>query len=85
MRFLIAAVLCLGLASCQTTKPEPPFTLTDLTGAYTRFYDATEGMPEAERIAAFKREVAPAYPGFYDAERYVAVDVAVPTCRVEEH
>ncbi|MES1202969.1 MAG: hypothetical protein ABUS57_16145 [Pseudomonadota bacterium] len=71
MRKLILALSCALAASCQTTKPAPlpSYELTDLTGAYTAFFDETQGMPRDERVAAFKARMDPFFPGFYDPQR----------------
>ncbi|GAM98710.1 hypothetical protein U91I_02345 [alpha proteobacterium U9-1i] len=73
MRLIVAALACV-LAACQSaptpdaTTP-PPFTLIDLTQEYAAFYDRTQGMESAARVEAFKAEMAPLFPGFYDTER----------------
>lgn len=80
MRVMFAALaFCLG--ACQSTpeapaEPPPPFTLVDLTQEYSAFYDRTEGMESAARVEAFKTEMAPLFPGFYDAERVRAFATA---------
>lgn len=63
-----------ALAACQTPAPAAPFyTLVDLTGEYTRFYDRTTEVPTSERIAAFKTEMNARFPGFYDVARMEGV------------
>ena len=58
---LLGALL---LAACATTHPAaPPY--TDLSQAFVDFYDRTEGLDDAARLAAFKSDVAPLYPAFY--------------------
>ena len=62
----LAALLALALAACAGTPGpvrSPPY--TDLSQAFVDFYDRTEGLDDAGRVAAFKAEVAPLYPGFY--------------------
>ena len=58
----LAALALLG--ACATTPPAPP-PYTDLSQAFVDFYDRTEGLDDAARLAAFKAQVAPLYPGFY--------------------
>ena len=48
---------------CGPPAAPPPY--TDLSKAFVDFYDRTEGLDDAARVAAFKTEVAPLYPGFY--------------------
>ena len=76
MRIALLAVTVLCVASCQTppaaAPPAPPFTLVDLTGAYTAFYDRTQSMPPPARADALKAEFAPLFPSFYDPERVKA-------------
>lgn len=72
---LLAAGL---LAACQATTAaspqaqiEPPFyTLVDLTDDYVAFYDRTQGMDTAARVAAFREEFNAKMPGFYDPARF---------------
>lgn len=74
MRVLMLSLL--ALAGCQTvpaSAPQPPETpryhLVDLSGDFVRFYDATQGQNDADRLAAFYRDVAPRFPQFYDPAR----------------
>ncbi len=74
MRYWFIVVVCAALSACQT-KPqpapgEPNYHLVDLTGVYTRFIDASENLSPDARVAAFKAQVAPSFPGFYDAARF---------------
>ena len=66
MRAALAAALALALGACATPGPTAtPPTYTDLSQAFVDFYDRTEGLDDAARVAEFRREVAPLYPGFY--------------------
>ncbi len=47
----------------------PPPAIIDLTGDFVRIYEATRGIPKAERVARFKAEMARRIPGFYEAKR----------------
>ena len=64
-RALAALLALVLLGACATSPPAaaPPY--TDLSQAFVDFYDRTEGLDDAARVAAFKAEVAPLYPGFY--------------------
>lgn len=74
MRVMFAALaFCLG--ACQSTAPPSttPYTLIDLTDDYAAFYDRTEGLAPDARVAAFKGDIAPLFPGFYDIARFDGV------------
>jgi hypothetical protein len=64
IRTLVAMAALTLLGACATTPPAPP-PYTDLSQAFVEFYDRTEGLGDAARLAAFKAEVAPLYPSFY--------------------
>lgn len=72
---LATTLTAIVLASCQTAPPAPepaaaPFyNLIDLTDEYTAFYERTQGMETAARVAAFKTEMNTYFPGFYDNAR----------------
>jgi hypothetical protein len=63
---LLACALAL-LAVPVQAAPDPA--IVDLTGAYVRTYQATKDLPPADRVARFKADVVPLFPGFYSAER----------------
>ena len=68
MRFWLGAVaLLLGLAgSASAAGPAVAAPgLVSLAGAFPDFYDATATLPEAERVARFRKEFAALLPGFY--------------------
>lgn len=44
--------------------------LVDTTDEFSRIWDATAALPDAERTAAFKAEFAKVLPGFYDHRRF---------------
>jgi hypothetical protein len=70
MRFACAALAVL-FAACQSANatPAPSYRLIDLTRDYADFYDHTQGMDDAARVAAFKTRFEPLFPGFYDIAR----------------
>lgn len=66
-----------ALAACQTTPaaapepaPAPFYNLVDLTDDYVAFYERTEGVETAARVAAFRAEFNALMPGFYDPARF---------------
>jgi hypothetical protein len=63
----LAALGALALLGACATAPAPPANpaYTDLSQAFVEFYDRTRGLDDATRLAAFKAEVAPLFPGFY--------------------
>jgi hypothetical protein len=65
-RLLLA---CLGL-SASLSAAAAPVQVHSIAQEFANFWDATQTMPEAERVAAFKRRVAPKFPEFYGIERY---------------
>lgn len=77
MRIVILAV-AFALAACRTApQPEPTptpepaiafYTLTDLSDDFERFFDRTQGMEDSARVAAFKAEFVPLFPGFYEPD-----------------
>jgi hypothetical protein len=68
---LISAVLALSACASapRTAAPAPFYRLVDLTGAYTAFFDRTQGMAPIDRVAAFRADMQPRFPGFYDSAR----------------
>jgi hypothetical protein len=59
----VTGLICLAAATSANAKPGPH--LIVLTQAFTRFYDATTQVPEAERIKRFRTQFATVLPGFY--------------------
>ncbi len=57
-----------AVAILAASLPRSP-AITDLTGDYTRFFDATQNMPQAERVRRFKALMTTRFPGFYDGKR----------------
>jgi hypothetical protein len=71
-----AAVLLLTMAAfaaAAATPSEPPpasIIVLDIANDYVTFWDATQALPVPERVAWFKRDVAPKFPEFYGVERF---------------
>jgi hypothetical protein len=63
---LAAAVSTSALAADPVERPR----LHNSTMVFTEFWDANKDKPAANQVAAFKAQVAPAFPGFYKAERF---------------
>jgi hypothetical protein len=60
-----AAVSASVFAASPTETPR----LHNLGMEFTQVWDANKDKPAAEQVAAFKARLAPAFPGFYSAER----------------
>jgi len=72
MRKLLIVLAAALAGACQTAGGQParPFyTLVNLTDEYVAYYDRTEGVESAARVTAFKAEMDPYFPGFYDTAR----------------
>lgn len=67
MRRLSLFITCL-LAWGATHAASPQ--VHDLASGFARFWERTQDIAPAERVARFKREVAPTFPDFYGVERY---------------
>ncbi len=71
MRIVVAMLaglwLCVGHGAAP---PAPAFTLVDLTGEYTAFFDRTRDTPPAARVDAFKVAFAAVLPAFYSVDRW---------------
>ena len=70
-RLLIA---CLGLCAaltCHAADAQPPkLEVRSLAREFVTFWDGTQGMPDPERVQAFKTQVGAKFPEFYGVERY---------------
>lgn len=62
---LLAAALLLTGATAKRAQPAQP-SYKSLTREFARFYDATKAVPEAERVAAFRKRFDALFPGFYE-------------------
>jgi hypothetical protein len=63
---LAAAISTSALAADPAERPR----LHNSTTVFTEFWDANKDKAASEQVAAFKAQVAPAFPGFYKAERF---------------
>lgn len=69
MRRLLAALAALAL-----TLPASAAPYTSLTRQFADFADRTATLPDAARLEAFGREIAPLFPDFYVPQEGEAVD-----------
>jgi hypothetical protein len=72
-KLVLSAALCLmSWTACAADAPVPAVAphVHDLAPLFVTFWDANKDKPAAEQLAAFKRDVASAYPAFYGIERY---------------
>ncbi|HTU66807.1 MAG TPA: hypothetical protein VMF52_12715 [Steroidobacteraceae bacterium] len=60
-----SGLLCLLCASAHAE----PYELVDLATPYIAFWDETQALPPAERVAAFKSRFDGLLPGFFNARR----------------
>ena len=67
MRWLFCVIVALtGLFTPAAAKaPGKAPSLISLADAFPKFYDATAALPEAERVARFRKEFGALLPGFY--------------------
>jgi hypothetical protein len=63
-----ATVLACMAGFAQAQQPAP-YELVDLATPYTAFWDETQKLPTAERVAAFKARFDKLLPGYYSIER----------------
>ncbi|KQV90096.1 hypothetical protein ASD15_25835 [Massilia sp. Root351] len=69
-QYLIA---CLGLVAflpCFAADAPPTIEVHSLAREFVTFWDGSQGMPEAQRVAAFKTQIGARFPEFYGTERY---------------
>jgi len=59
-----ASIACTGLAA------EAPLQVHNVARDFVQFWDATQSMPAAERVAQFKQVVGARFPDFYGIARY---------------
>jgi hypothetical protein len=68
----LAALAYLGtIAACQTIDGASTanfYRLIDLTRNYSDFFDRTQSMESIARVAAFKADMGPRFPGFYSRQ-----------------
>ena len=63
---LLSVVAFAGAAASES----PPLAVVDIANDYVAFWDATQVLPTPERVARFKRDVAPKFPAFYGIARH---------------
>jgi len=61
----VVAAALLAATAVQAKGPPAGADYSDYSQAFVKFYDTTEGLDPDARLAAFKRDVAPLFPGFY--------------------
>jgi len=62
---VVVAAALFATTAVQAKGPPAGADYTDYSPAFVKFYDTTEGLDPDARVAAFKRDVAPLFPGFY--------------------
>lgn len=72
MKRLLTACLALSaILSCHAADaPAPTMEVRSLAREFATFWDASQGLPEAERVSAFKAQIGARFPEFYGIERY---------------
>ena len=68
-RYAWAVVAASLIAVMAEGSRSTPYTLVDLASSYASFWDESQSMPDAERLAAFKARFEALLPGFFSAER----------------
>lgn len=68
MRHLVLSALFLCAAACAHAGDAPG--VHNIAQSFADFYDANKDKPDAEQLAAFKRDVASGFPLFYGVARY---------------
>jgi hypothetical protein len=66
LSILAIAITCNAVAAADAVEPR----MHNIARAFTEFWDASKDKPSAERVAAFKKEVALLAPAFYGVERF---------------
>lgn len=71
MRRLASVLLFLTLFATATAADDAPACeFVDLTDDFVRFFDSTQTLAEAQRIAAFRKDVVPLLSPFYGTDRF---------------
>jgi hypothetical protein len=68
MRQLVQSALLFCAAACAQAGDAP--SVHNIAQSFADFYDANKDKPDAEQLAAFRKDVASGYPAFYGVERY---------------
>ncbi len=69
LRYLVIAALALTVPASAAAQPSPSYRLIDLSDDFVDFYDRNESLSAEARAQAFRREVAPLWPQFYNPRR----------------
>ena len=81
-KFVLAIILLLPLvlANAAEARSRAPAPYRSLTREFTRFYDSTRDVPEARRVALFRKRFDVLFPGFYepaDGQSEAAFDASI--------
>lgn len=68
-RYAWVVVLAGSIVVSAAAATSTPYELVDLASTYATFWDESQDMPAAERVAAFKSRFETSLPGFFTAER----------------
>jgi hypothetical protein len=63
------ATVLVCMAGLAQSQQSAPYELVDLATPYTAFWEETQKLPTAERVAAFKTRFDKLLPGYYSIER----------------
>lgn len=66
----LAVLLCAASLCLSSMAAAPPFQVTSLARDFADVWDATQGLPSADRVSRFKQTVAVRFPAFYDVAIY---------------
>jgi hypothetical protein len=70
-RLLLACLALSAVLSCHAADVAPPkLEVHSLAREFVTFWDGSRDLPEAERVAAFKTQIAARFPDFYGVARY---------------
>lgn len=62
--------ICLSLLLAAAGAAAADLQIIDITDDFVRTFEAAQGLSEAERVAAFRREIEPLHPAFYGIARF---------------
>jgi len=58
------------LAAASAADDVPVYDFVDLTDDFARFFDSTQTLADAQRVAAFRKDFVPLFPLFYGTDRF---------------